>query len=456
MTGQEEPILSLGEPPKRLTPKANGVPRGWLWSLLCLQLLIVGGLIAFWLRADGISRVPSVSGSSADELKAAAIALEERSLYAEAARIWHAYLGANPTDPQRAEILYRAGKLAIQADDFNQAVTALVQAEQAAVDDSDLKTKIGPLIIDCLRRLGRYGEVGRELSRRVEFGAEQTGKGPVLATIAGDEFTEADLDRMIERRVDQMLSVQSGHQDVAHRDALLKQFSSPAVRRQIFEEVLQTELFSRRACEMQLDRDEEFLRARRFLEENLLANRFLAREFGKVHPTDVDIESYYKAYQKQYEEPETMTVVLLELDEQQDVQVVRKRITSSNEFRLLASGRIGEADSKQTQAPHHIVLGRSDPKLGDTDTLFKLSPGEWTREPHVHGGMRFLVLCDSKAPARTPPLSTIRWRVEADYQSRKRRELSDKLYRDLMVRYNVRIRQVETVQGGQEGQAKND
>ena len=203
MTGQEEPILSLGEPPKRLTSNTSGVPRGWLWSLLCLQLLIIGGLIAFWLRADGTAKVTFVSGSSADELKAAAIALEERSLYTEAARTWHAYLGANPTDLQRAEILYRVGKLAIQAEDFNQAVTALVHAEQAAVDDSDLKTKIGPWIVDCLRRLGRYGDGLLDVERSLTIDPE---RAHVLNSRA---FALVGLGRYEEALADVELSLQT-------------------------------------------------------------------------------------------------------------------------------------------------------------------------------------------------------------------------------------------------------
>ena len=444
MNDQEQPTLSLGEAPKRLTVKTGGVPQAWLWPLLGLQLLVAAILIAVWLRSDGTAGVSSINDHMLGELKAAATALEDRSLHAEAARTWRAYLDANLTDPQRAQILYRAGKLAFKAEDFSQAVTLLVQSEQSADDDSDLKAKIGPLVVDCLRQLGRYGEVGRELSRRVETGGDQTDQGKVLATLAGENFTEADLDRMIERRVDQMLSAPGATGDAAQRNALVKQLSSTAMRRQMLEEFLQTELFVRRARELKLDRTDGFLRARRFLVENLLAAHFLADEIEKIQPTDVDIEAYYKANQQQYEEPKSMAAVLLELGDQEDAKAVLEKVESADKFKKLAAERTGKADSKETIQPHRIVHGRSDSKLGDVNELFKLSVDNWTKEPHTGSDRkRFLVLCDVKTPARTPPLSQIRWRVEADYRARKRREISDRLYRDLMARFDVKVLPIE-------------
>ena len=83
-------------------------------------------------------------------------------------------------------MLYRVGGLLMDAEDFSGAVTALVEAEQLVSDDDELKSKLGPKIVECLRRLGRYGEVGRELSRQVEVGSGDTAQGNVLATLAGE------------------------------------------------------------------------------------------------------------------------------------------------------------------------------------------------------------------------------------------------------------------------------
>ena len=43
--------------------------------------------------------------------------------------------------------------------------------ERDTIVDS-LRAKVGAKIVECLRRLGNYGEVGRELSRQVEVGLD--------------------------------------------------------------------------------------------------------------------------------------------------------------------------------------------------------------------------------------------------------------------------------------------
>ncbi len=447
MTHEEQPSLSLGEPPKRLAKGRGGFPRGLRLVVFLQVLLCIGLTVLFFKSGNGGAVSSGVNASTAEELRSVAIALEDRSLDAEAARQWEAYLqtSTGQEDEQRAQILYRIGKLYMQAERFSDAAGAFVRADQAAENDEDLAAKIGPNLVECLRRLGRYGEVGRELSRRVEVGADETGKGKVLATFAGESLTDADLDRMIERRVDEMLAVGGPAADPAQRNALLKQFSQPAMRQRLLQELLQTELFSRRARELELDKSHEFLQARRFLEENLLAGRFLSKELEKIQPTDVDVEAYYKAHQKQYQESESMTVQTIDLQDKSDVKVMLEKIKSSEDFKKLAAEQQGDDVSKKAPAaPKHVVRGRPDLVLGNVDELFQLSKGQWTKQPHAGSdGRKFLVLVEDKTPARTPPLSEIRFRVEADYRARKQQELSEKLFHDLMSRYDVRIHLME-------------
>ncbi|MCH5378165.1 MAG: hypothetical protein JJ992_29770, partial [Planctomycetes bacterium] len=311
MDQENRPQLNLGEPPGRLKPPAAGGIRPWIAVVIALQLVILAALVFFLWRSK-----PDIAGGAPDSAhqdpggwKSLAIELENRSLDEAAADAWEKYLNAAGDPEDRAEVLYRIGKLHLQAEQYQSAAAALIRCEQLADKDSGLDRKVGPLLITCLRRLGRYGEVGRELSRRVEAGAGQVGQGRVLATLGGEALTEADLDRMIERRVDEMLAVQGAAGDETLRKQILEQFSRPAMRQQLFQELLQRELFTRRARELHLDRDEEFQQARESLEAGLLANRFLAREMEKIQPTDVDIQAFYQLNQNAYRQPETAQVL---------------------------------------------------------------------------------------------------------------------------------------------------
>lgn len=436
----DKPNLQLGDPPSEFVRrKATG--RGiWILCLLQIATLVALGVLLF-------GRAPTAGESAADaeradEIRATAMALEERNLAAEAATAWREYLRSASAVEDRAQILYRVGGLLMERDDFSGAVGALVAAEQLTSDGDPLRQKIGPKIVVCLRRLGHYGEVGRELSRQVEIGGDQTAEPKLLATFAGESFTEADLDRMIERTVDRLLAMQPEGQVSLGREQILKQYQSGEARGQMLQQIIQRELFSRRARELKIDQEETFQQARDTLETELLASQFLSREMAKILPTDVDLESYYRAQEDDYRQPESAAVVVLPLQDGQSAAEVLAGIQSADDFRKLAD----ETHEDAEVVPIRIVQGERHHRLGDVSELFALAVGEWTQEPVATPHEQALVLVDSKTPAATPPLEQIRFRVEADYRRKKGQELMQQLAADLMSRYDVRIHAEPTVE----------
>lgn len=429
----DTPKLQLGDPPSGLVRRQT-LPRV-VWLVVLLQIVTLVALEMLLVRPNAGNGEAVANPQRVDELRQTALSLEDRSLPAEAAAAWREYLEQAPAADDRAKVLYRVGGLLVDAEDYSGAASAYVEAEQAAAGDADLKAKIGPKIVECLRRLGRYGEVGRELSRQVEVGGSDTGGGKVLATFAGDKFTEADLDRAIERNVDRILAMQPEGAFPLSREQLLKQYESRDARMSLLQEIIQRELFSRRARELKLDREESFQQTREFVDNQLLASAFLSRELAKIQPTDVDIESYYTAHKSDYRQPESASVVLLPLHKDESAEDVLNKIQSAADFRKLADERNGDAEI----TPERIVKGQTDPRLGDTSALFELAEDEWTKTPVPSGDEKLLVLVESKTPATTPPLSEIRYRVEADYRRKKQKEFSEQLSADLMSRYHVKI-----------------
>lgn len=435
MTDEQRPNLSLGQPPGDLKNRLRPLPRGWMWLVVLLEAAAIGLLIALWLRTPGVPAAQS-QGSAApardvDGLRQVALALEERGLSTQAAKAWEDYLAAAPDASERAEVLYRAGKLYFDAGQYDQAAAALVRADAAVAENQQLKGQIGRKLIESLRRTGHYSEVDRELSRQVKLGGASE-DARVLATLSGEKLTEADLDRNIERRVDNMLAMQGAAGDSAARESLLKQLSEPSARRQMLHELLQTEMFCRRARELKLDQHEDYLRARDDMARSLLAARFLADELKKIQPTQVDLESYFQAHRDDYRVPAAISVVAFALAKDEDAELLLKKITSADDFRKLAAER-------KADAPRQIVQGRPDPQLGSADELFALDEGQWTKTPYQSGDRQWLVLVDKKIPERTPELAEAGDRVRADYVARKQQELSEQLMRDLMTRYDVKI-----------------
>ncbi len=442
MSEENRPQLSLGTPPGKLKRQAAGGTGKLVWVLIGLQVLTICFVVLLLQKKGDVTT--GVAKTADEDLRAVAMELENKSLARESARAWEKYLDETPNVEDRAEILYRVGKLYLQAEEYGPAAAALVRCEQAAGGDEELKRKIGTQLVTCLRRLGLYGEVGRELSRRVETGADDVGQGKALATLAGETLTDADLDRMIEHRVDQMLAMQGATGDEQTRQMLLKQFAAPQMRERLFQELLQRELFTRRARELKLDQDEEFVRGRRALEEDLLAGRFRADQLGTIRPTDVDLQAYYETHKETYQQPESAEVIFFKLQEGEDSSALLKDIESEDDFKKLAAERQTDDTGETSESPSDtLTRGRDHPELGDVEQLFGLEVGKWTDKPHENGDGRYLVLLQSKTQARTLPFEEVRRQVEAEYRGRKERELSEKLFRDLMARYDVKIHEVQ-------------
>ncbi len=152
----------------------------------------------------------------------------------------------------------------------------------------------------------------------------------------------------------------------------------------------------------------------------------------------MDLESYFKAHQSEYEKPEALHVVAIRLEENEDPAALLEKITSPDEFRKLAAQR-QPAGSDPQPGGRQLARARKDPELGDVEALFALDEGQWTKQPHVGGKGRFLVLVEKKSPRGTLQLQEVLDRVRGDYTARKQQEMVEKLFADLGQRYEVRI-----------------
>jgi peptidyl-prolyl cis-trans isomerase C len=161
-----------------------------------------------------------------------------------------------------------------------------------------------------------------------------------------------------------------------------------------------------------------------------------------IQPTDLDLKSYFEANRSQYREPESLDALFFELSADEQAEQVLQGVESMEDFRQLAArrqgGESGQAEAAQAETVT-IVRGRPHPQLGDTEPLFEIETGRWTTQPHENAERRFLVLVAAKTPARTPEFEEVRDRVETEYRSRKRQELMEQIFRDLMTRYDVEI-----------------
>ena len=248
MSQPESPKLSLGDPPGRLKRQLSHTPRGWLILLAAMQAAAIGCLVALSPARPGGRAGPGrrEHGRGRGAPPAPCSNCKTRAWTAR-----RCLPGRNIWKPRRIQ---RSGlKSSFKSASYTcrrRSLTERLRPSCAANRPPAAMRcgeSIAPHLMTCLRRLGLYGEVGRELTRQVEVGAEKQERGQVLATLDGEPITDSDLDRMTERRVDQMLSMQEAADNESARKSLLEQLSRPERRQRLLEELLQTELMVRRS-----------------------------------------------------------------------------------------------------------------------------------------------------------------------------------------------------------------
>ena len=139
--------------------------------LLCVITVLAGANL--WMQqSDSASSgtAPDVpTGLSAEQTKALATKLAQRSLFQEAAGMWQAYLAqAQHTPEQQAKALFQIGLMLKKAGKLEQAITHFYRSEMAA-KLAELSPQINTHIKDCFERLGRFSALRYELMDRTSY-----------------------------------------------------------------------------------------------------------------------------------------------------------------------------------------------------------------------------------------------------------------------------------------------
>lgn len=399
-------------------------------------LWVAGAVFWVWLA----HRLPATAQPTKDPnlLKTAAKDLESRGLAGAAAAAWQAYLDAQPEAQDRLEALLRIGNLHLRAEQYAQAAQAFALLRQEAPDE-EIKKQAESALAACERLSGLYGPIEKwVVQRRLQSTGKPT-EGQVVALIGEEKLTEADLDLLLRNRLDQLLAAQGLSGDAQRRDAELRQWNNPLMRARLLRALVQNDLFLRRAREMKLHEDPEFLAMREETLETLLLRRFIEREIADAPPpTPADIETYYRTHQAEFQQPEMLHVILMRFSDQKTAVETAAKIQSPEQF-VQTAASLKDADGQPAAGLRQLFRNRPDPLLGNTEPLFQLQEGQWTQKPIEVRGNYYLVFVDKKVPARTAALGEVQRIIEQTLLERRRQEALDRLFDQLAQRYGVKI-----------------
>lgn len=317
-------------------------------SGLVVILLLIGIALgaANLLTESGDQRVSAESAGSAlsaKQTKQLAAKLAGRNLYTRAAEVWQGYLSASKlSDAECAKTLFQIGVLFEKAGAFAEAIEYYYRSEITAKLD-ELEPQINSHVKNCFEKLGKFSALRYELMDRTGFDKSSLAGSEIVVEIGAEKITEADLDALIEKAIENQLAPMAGFMSAEQLDEqkkkMLQQYKEPAVRGQFLQSWVVQEIMYRQAVEEGLAGDPK---VKSFIDEltrGALSQQLMNKQLaGKVNITETDLQTYYQANKEKY----------LELANPEDPNSVERQ-KSFDEVRDQVAGELVSRKSQDVQ-----------------------------------------------------------------------------------------------------------
>jgi hypothetical protein len=283
-----------------LTPKLSFI------LILVLVVLTAVNLLKPYYRKP-LSENPA-SSLSKEKVRDLASRLADRDLYATAAKVWQDYLsfGGIP-DTERAKALFQAGTLLEKAGMYEEAIEYYYRSE---ITDKlpELEQQLNSHIKDCFEKLGKFSALRYELMDRTSFKKTEEAGSNIVAEIGAEKISEADLDALIEKTIDNQLvpmtAFMTTEQLNEQKKKILEQYKSPSSKQDFLRAWLTQEVLYRQALEEGLSEQPKVKGIIEDLVRGALSRQLMNNELaGKVNITENDLQTYYQANRDKYMEP---------------------------------------------------------------------------------------------------------------------------------------------------------
>lgn len=443
-------------------PQAKDPPpnRGGLSGLafVLLLILLVVNVMRFFVAPPGtISTSRSVGDSGmpgADQIKSVAIDLENKNISAEAADLWERYLEmANLTSFEAGNVRYRVGKLRQTAGQYDKAFAQYALAEKLLGDSSpDLNQEISLRRVECLRKLGRWAEVAREMADRATIGADDSGASgqQVVAEIDGQKITVAEFDQLlsnqIEMAVNSRLGLSSEDQNALRRRAH-EQFADPQIRQRELQRIVAMRVLAQEARKRDLDKSTEFRDRLQAVADSILGQTLLFEESSKRGTvTDDDVERFYRANTERYAQPAATFIAHVLCKTEAKANEVIARINAGASFDEIAKNESLDASTKGSMG----ILPTPVPAQGELVPMFganaelhtAIREGEASQilqKPYASAQGWHVLKIVSHRERVEQPFEEIREQVREDTLAARNREVSEQFVKELFEAERVKL-----------------
>jgi parvulin-like peptidyl-prolyl isomerase len=429
--------------------QARGSVGGTLMVLLLLALTaLVGANLATTLRNRRPEAKQTQAGLSADQVKALATKLDERGLYQEAAGLWRDYAATGGlAEAEQAKALFHAGVSLEKAGQFAQAVEQYYRSELATPLD-ELGPQINTHVKQCFEALGNFAALRYELMDRTSLNASEAAGGKVVAEIGPEKITEADLDAMVERSIEnQLASVKafmSPEQVNEQKKRLLEQYRAPQAKQQFLQGWMAQEILYRQALDEGLAEKPETKQVLADVTRGVLSQQLMDDKLAsKINITETDLQTYYAANKDKYVEPAGAKISHIRVADEDRAAELLKRIGDGEDFAALAKEfSTDDATKADGGAIADLVhKGAYVAGIGDAneinEAIFAASaPAVLEQAFQTDKGWE-IVKVDEKHPEKQKSFEEVQQQVMQELLRRKQQEVQQDYIKEMMDKFHV-------------------
>lgn len=444
MDNQNQLNFSL---PEKKT-KSTGTPV--VIALLVCVVAAQAGLFFVMRQATALPIIETTTHLDAEQTRALATKLAQRSLYDQAAKTWQAYVAHTALSKEdQAKALFQVAMMLEKAGQYDEAITYLYRSELTA-EHPDLATEIDAHIKTCFEKLGRFSALRYELMQRTSLQNTPDAAAKVVAEIGPEKITEADLTAQIESMIDSQLAPMQAHMSTdqiqAQKKRMLEQVKTSKAKQDFLNSHLAQEILYREAVAGNLLEDAAVKSQLNTMTRSVLAQTLLQQELAsKINITDSDLQTYYAAHENQYKDPQKARIARLLTDTEDSAKALITQVQDGETFEALVQAHSKDDPTKANRGAINVdvVPGSLIPQIGSVPDLnkaiFEAQPGAVLETPFKseHGWEIVKVL--SQQPERQKTFDEVSQEVMQALTQQKQQEVQQALIQNLMDKYNVVI-----------------
>jgi len=206
-------------------------------------------------------------------------------------------------------------------------------------------------------------------------------------------------------------------------------------RRKLLESLINTELYSKEAERLGLDKDPAIKKRLEYERKRLLSNEFIQR-YTKVTVTEEEVRRYYQENKDKFKTPEQISARHILVKTEQEAKEILNQLKAGEDFSKIAMEKSIAPSKNKGGNLGWFSRGKMVPEF--EKVAFSLGPGQISDVVKTRFGYH-IIKVDAKTPERQKSFEEVRTSIEDILRRQKQQALINKLQKELWQKAKVEV-----------------